>query len=115
MDSTVLAWGTVSALPWDMPLRTFLSREGSTWSVWRIESGSAAVVPGTPTEWLCFQDAEGEERRRLFDFPANWDELTDDRLDLLRKMAEPVKLWQRPSPPGGVPRMEQPKGTDRNE
>ena len=98
-----------------MPLRTFLSRDGSTWSVWRIESGSAAVVPGTPTEWLCFQDAASTERRRLFEYPENWDDLPDERLDLLRKMADPVKLWQRPSPPGGVERIDHPAGADSDE
>jgi hypothetical protein len=98
-----------------MPLRTFLSRDGSTWSVWQIESASAAVVPGTPTEWLCFQDVESSERRRLFEYPDDWDALTDERLDLLRKVAEPVKLWQRPSPPGGVDRVEHPSGSDSDE
>ena len=98
-----------------MPLRTFLSRDGTTWSVWRIDSVSAAVVPGTPTEWLCFQDTEGTERRRLFEYPENWDELPDERLDLLRKMAEAVKLWQRPSPPGGVQRIEDASSADSEE
>jgi hypothetical protein len=98
-----------------MALRTFLSRDGSSWSVWHIESGSAAVVPGTPTQWLCFQDAESTERRRLFEYPENWDELPDERLDLLRKMAEPVKLWQRPSPPGGVEQIDNPAGNDAEE
>jgi hypothetical protein len=98
-----------------MSLRTFLSRDGSTWSVWRIESGSAAVVPGTPTSWLCFQDADSTERRRLFEFPDNWDELPDERLDLLRKMAELVKHWQRPSPPGGVGRIDNPARADSEE
>jgi hypothetical protein len=98
-----------------MSLRTFLSRDGTTWSVWRIESVSAAVVPGTPTEWLCFQDMEGTERRRLFEYPENWDELPDERLDLLRRMAEAVKLWQRPSPPGGVQRIEDASSADSEE
>jgi hypothetical protein len=98
-----------------MALRTFLSRDGSTWSVWRIESSSAAVVPGTPSEWLCFQDADSTERRRLFEYPENWAELPDDRLDLLRKMAEPVKQWHRPSPPGGVGHVDNPAGADSEE
>jgi hypothetical protein len=98
-----------------MALRTFVSRDGSTWSVWRIESSSAAVVPGTPSEWLCFQDADSTERRRLFEFPENWAELPDDRLDLLRRMAEPVKQWQRPSPPGGVGHVDNPAGADSEE
>jgi hypothetical protein len=98
-----------------MSLRSFVSRDGSTWSVWRIDSASAAVVPGTPSEWLCFQDTDSTERRRLFEYPDNWADLPDERLDLLRKMAEPVKLWQRPSPPGGIERVDDSASADSSE
>lgn len=32
---------------------------------------------------------------RLIEMPPNWEQLADDRLDLLRRMAEPVKSWAR--------------------
>jgi len=38
-----------------------------------------------------------------------------EALDLLRKMAEPVKQWQRPSPPGGVERVDNPASADSGE
>jgi hypothetical protein len=72
--------------------------------VWLIRAGSAGRVPGTPAEWLAFQNAEGTERRRLLEIPDNWETLSDDRLDLLRRIAEPVALRaQRHTLPGGIP------------
>jgi hypothetical protein len=52
--------------------------------------------------WLAFQNEQGTERRRLLEFPDEWIQLSDRLLDLLRRMAEPVVSWQRPSPPDGV-------------
>jgi hypothetical protein len=63
----------------------------------------AASVPGTPAEWLAFQNEDGSERRRLLEIPEGWETLPDDRLDLVRRMAEPVKSWaSRHTPPGGI-------------
>ena len=93
-----------------MALRSFLSRDGTTWTVWQVRADSPTSVPGTPTEWIAFQNADGTERRRLLDAPPGWDELPDDRLDLLRRMAEPVTLLaSRHSPPAGVEAQERPK------
>ena len=72
------------------------------WTVWRVEASSAMVVPGSPSVWLAFQTEDGAERRRLIDFPDDWERLSEQLLDLLRRMAEPVSAWRRPSPPGGV-------------
>lgn len=83
-----------------MPLRTFLTRDGSTWWVWHVESTTVSTIPGAPREWLAFQDAEGVERRRLLEIPPNWEDLSDERLDLLRLNASPAKTWERlPTPP----------------
>jgi hypothetical protein len=88
-----------------MGLRTFLAGDGTRWTVWLVRSGSVGAVPGTPAEWLAFQNEDGTERRRLLEVPAGWAALADERLDLLRRVAEPVKLWsQRHSPPIGVER-----------
>ncbi len=77
-----------------MTVRTFVARDGAAWSVRRIQSTEDGV-PGTPREWLAFQDAAGTQRRRLFEIPPDWSELPDDRLHLLCRMAEPVTLgWQ---------------------
>lgn len=89
-----------------MPLRTFRARDGSVWSVWRIESTVRSDVLDTPHEWLLFQDDDATERRRLVDFPENWEALPDERLELLCRMATPAKTWTTLSPPGGVPTIE---------
>jgi hypothetical protein len=76
-----------------MELRTFRANDGSRWTVRLIRAESAGRVPGTPTEWLAFQSETGTERRRLLEIPARWAELSDERMDLLRRMAEPVTLF----------------------
>ena len=86
-----------------MALRTFVAPDGTTWTIWLVQSKGTAPVPGTPAEWLAFQNADGTERRRLLEIPAGWETLADDRLDLLRRIAEPVKGWtERHTPPGGL-------------
>jgi hypothetical protein len=86
-----------------MALRSFVSRDGTTWTAWEVRAESPTNIPGTPAEWIAFQSADGIERRRLLEVPEGWDQLPDDRLDLLRRMAEPVTLLaNRHSPPGGV-------------
>jgi hypothetical protein len=85
-----------------MALRTFRDGDGQSWRVWLVQSGNAAALAGTPREWLCFQNDDDSERRRLIDFPSNWDDLSEQRLDLLRKLAAPVTLiMKKHSPPEG--------------
>lgn len=86
-----------------MALRTFLASDGTTWTAWLVQSGGVTTVPGAPTEWLAFQNEDGTERRRLLEIPDGWETLPDDRLDLVRRMAEPVRGWaSRHTPPSGV-------------
>ena len=86
-----------------MSLRIFRANDGSRWTVWHVRAGSTVNVPGTPLEWLAFQSEDGNERRRLLEIPPNWTEASDQRLDLLRRMADPVTLFaQRHSPPEGI-------------
>ena len=86
-----------------MALRTFRAQDGTRWTVWLTRTDSGGRVPGTPSAWLAFQNENATERRRLFDIPAGWSELPEDRLDLLRRIAEPVILFaQRHSPPQGT-------------
>lgn len=87
-----------------MALRTFVAQDGTTWTVWLVQTSGLSGVTGTPPEWLAFQNEDDSQRRRLIEVPAGWDTLSDDRLDLLRRMAEPVKGWaSRHTPPGGGP------------
>jgi hypothetical protein len=73
-----------------MALRTFLASDGTRWSVWRVEPGAVGAQPRTLTAWLAFVDDRGSECRRLFEIPTNWESLPPERLDLLRRMAEPA-------------------------
>jgi hypothetical protein len=85
-----------------MALRTFVASDGRTWTAWLVQT-SVATVPGTPTEWLAFQSEDGTERRRLLEIPDGWESFSDERLDLVRRIAEPVKGWaSRHTPPGGI-------------
>jgi hypothetical protein len=85
-----------------MSTRTFLARNGTIWSVRRIESTATVSVPGAPREWLAFQDATGSDRRRIFNVPPNWEDLSDERLDLLRRHAEPSRFQPRATPSNGT-------------
>jgi hypothetical protein len=42
--------------------------------------------------WLCFERVDGSDRRRLSmsHAPAGWETLADERLDQLRRQAEPA-------------------------
>lgn len=73
-----------------MAIRTFLASDGTRWSVWRVEPGPIGSQPRTLIPWLAFVDERGSECRRLFEIPPNWESLPPERLDLLRRMAEPA-------------------------
>jgi hypothetical protein len=73
-----------------MALRTFLAADGTRWSVWRVEPTVSCSQPRTLTGWLAFVDERGTECRRLFEIPTNWETLPAERLDLLRRLAEPA-------------------------
>jgi hypothetical protein len=85
-----------------MSLKTFRASDGTLWTAWRVETGTVPVVAGTPSTWLAFQNEEGTERRRLLEVPDDWEQRSDQLIELLRRMADPVVSWRRPSPPGGV-------------
>jgi hypothetical protein len=98
-----ISWlGTANAFAWGMSIRSFRARNGSTWTVSRIESSARVLVPGAPREWLAFQDESGTDRRRVFNVPPNWEDLSDERLDLLRRYAEPSRFQPRATPPFGT-------------
>lgn len=89
--------------PAAMTIRTFAGTDGTVWTAWFVQSTGMAPVSGAPPEWLVFQNGDGSERRRLLEVPDGWEELADERLDLLRRVAEPVKGWiERHTPPGGT-------------
>ena len=91
-----------------MPSRTFVASDGDTWTVWLVQPArQVGPLAGIPTAWLAFQNAAESERRRLRDFPLDWTDLGDERLELLRRVAEAVN---RPS--GNHPIIEPRKSDD---
>jgi hypothetical protein len=88
-----------------MALRTYKDPEGTEWRVWRVVPD--AISFSTLDEpyrdgWLCFERMDGSDRRRLSmtRVPDEWDLLGDDRLEALRRTAEPA--MRRSTPPGGI-------------
>lgn len=75
-----------------MALRTFADRSGCTWNVWNVQPSMAkdSLHEAFQAGWLCFQRASGGERYRLrlADVPPAWEQLGEERLDLLRRVAE---------------------------
>lgn len=74
-----------------MTLRIFTGQDGEPWRVWDVHpSGDVRMVRPTLMDgWLCFERLDGGARLRLprCDVPDRWEELPDERLDLLRQIA----------------------------
>ena len=88
-----------------MALRTYKDPEGTEWRVWRVVPD--AISFSTLEEpfrdgWLCFERTDGSDRRRLAmrRVPDEWDLLDDDRLEALRRAAEPA--MRRSTPTSGM-------------
>lgn len=89
-----------------MALRDFTDTEGVRWKAWDVTA--AQIHPKTRAEdymhdladgWLVFERLDGEEKRRLCPYPADWESLTDDELRALNARAEKVR--RRLTPPIG--------------
>ena len=82
--------GTVLAFPRGMPVRTFVDRKGATWRVWATRPSRAAVLSSEFAEgWLTFESEAGGVRR-LAPVPDGWLDVSDDRLYLMCRAAEPM-------------------------
>lgn len=83
-----------------MALRVFTDRDGHDWNAWLVRpiSGDAAALPGRFRDgWICFERTDRSSRYRMpvDQLPPAWEMLPDDRLDLLRRVAEqPVNSTQ---------------------
>lgn len=85
-----------------MALRVFADREGRGWQVWDVQAstGARGVREDLRDGWLCFELVGGGERCRLpfADVPPGWEQLPDERLELLRRSAtteQPSRRAQR--------------------
>jgi hypothetical protein len=74
-----------------MALRIFIASDGRAWRVWLVRSTNPTSRFVKPPEWLAFQSEDERERRRLYQVPANWADLSDQRLELLLRVAEQVE------------------------
>ena len=75
-----------------MAVRVFTDRDGHQWSVWRVQPTSitAGLQERFQGGWLCFEREDGGARARLplDEAPPAWEQLPDDRLALLSRVAE---------------------------
>lgn len=75
-----------------MAYAEFSDREGKSWRVWHTRPRLAEVLSSLPADWkegwLTFE-CEGD-KRRLAPVPSGWEDFSDARLDLLRRIAEPA-------------------------
>ena len=86
-----------------MALRTYTDRDGTEWRVWTVKpigAGVSMLEASYRGGWLCFERLDGTDRRRLplDEVPPAWEALPEDRLDLLRRVAE--SAGQRSGAPG---------------
>jgi hypothetical protein len=75
-----------------MAYTEFTDRDGTSWRVWETRPHSPQRVTGLPQEWaggwLTFQSSS--RTLRLAPVPEGWEQLPPERLDLLRRLAQPV-------------------------
>ena len=73
-----------------MATRDFRDGNGLSWRVWSTVPISGAVInAGFDKGWLTFESATGA-LRRLAPVPAGWEDVSNERLDLLCRAATEV-------------------------
>ena len=81
-----------------MALVTFTDSKGVRWHAWNVERGRFAstrtdyLATEYRTGWLCFENEDASERRRLATYPDDWMTMPAQRLELLCKAAEIVPV-----------------------
>jgi hypothetical protein len=74
-----------------MALRVFADEKGRAWQVWAVQAsaGARGVREDLRGGWLCFELVTGGERCRLPwpEVPPGWEQLPEERLELLRRRA----------------------------
>ena len=90
-----------------MPSRDFEDAEGVVWRVWNTVPVSGAVInPGFEKGWLTFESEMGS-LRRLAPVPRGWEELPQERLELLLRNSTQV-----PRHTGPMRRISRPTSSD---
>src|SRR5688500_3614004 len=90
---------------WTMGLREFKDSDGVLWQVWTVtadvldkRTAAEDYMRDWQDGWLCFEHSGA--RRRLAQFPADWETLADDKLQLLLDQAQAVTQRKRGSTRG---------------
>jgi hypothetical protein len=74
-----------------MPMREFTDSAGVAWRVWStVPRADAVYDESLRSGWLTFESAD--TRKRLVPIPRGWEEATPERLDLMCRAAEVVRL-----------------------
>ena len=81
-----------------MPTREFSDALGVSWRVWDVKPDD--LNPRTQDEtylaqlyvtgWMVFENAAGDDKRRLYPIPTGWEDLPDAELEVLLQKAEVV-------------------------
>jgi hypothetical protein len=75
-----------------MALRVFADRDGNQWNAWLVQPGPSGnnFQERFRDGWVCFERVGGGGRCRLpiDQVPRDWETLPDDRLELLRRVAD---------------------------
>ena len=85
-----------------MALIVYTDPNGETWHVWNVDRENLDtgrydyLGPEFRTGWLCFESTSTGERRRLAEYPKEWDKLPHQRLELLRRVATPLMKRRTP-------------------
>lgn len=90
-------------------IREFRDRNGLEWRVWSVIPGRASnkaqrYLGELRSGWLAFETLDGESRRRLAPFPAEWITMSDGELERLLEQAADAPIRRRlgtdePRPP----------------
>jgi hypothetical protein len=80
-----------------MATREFTDSNGVTWRVWStVPSGTSVRVTKYADGWLTFES--GDSLRRLTPLPSNWENASDERLELMCRAATDVRRHTGPFP-----------------
>jgi hypothetical protein len=78
-------------------MREFTDSAGVAWRVWStVPRADAVYDESLRSGWLTFESAD--TRKRLVPIPRGWEDATPERLDLMCRAAEVVRLRRGKSP-----------------
>ena len=87
-----------------MATRAFTDRDGDAWKVWEtVPQDARGCLPAYARGWLTFERTGTGDRRRLAPIPDGWADVSEERLLLMCRVAEPVRGIARVTPAHGVP------------